>query len=166
MALDTFIAGRYSAVFNSNDLGITHDGYELQHDAELEDVSETDAYGLTVIDSVYRGGNCHLQCRSKAYKTGSKAAHWPFGGVTLGGVVTAAVPIGVLASAIASATVLTSVANTPAAAAPATLTASLTLLAKNANLSLMFNSKLREVPIRLRLYPSLVTTTLSWYILT
>lgn len=166
MALGSFGAGRYATTYNANDIGITKGGVELQHDAELEDIAESDAYGLSVIDSIFRGGNCHIQFTSLEFKTGSKAAHWPFGGAVLGRVFTAAVPIGVLASAIAAPVVLTAVANTPSATDPATFTASLALLAKNSNLSFFFNSKLREVPVRLRLYPSLSSGTLTWYILT
>lgn len=165
MALDTFIAGRYSATYNSNDVGITKEGYELTLDTEMEDIGETDAWGNTVIDGVWRGGNCFLQFTSVAYKTGSLGAFWPWGGQLAGaGVLGILVddsiaapnklPIGTLASNQALALVLTAAAGTPAASTPATLTASKALLAKNNNGRLLFNSKLREVPVRLRFFPT------------
>jgi len=163
MALDTFIAGRYSSTFNSVDTGITDQGMELTLDSELEDIGESDAYGLTVIDGIYRGGNCFLQFNSLAYKAGSLGAFWPYGGAINGAGVLGIIydpnqignllPIGQLASNIAKAHVLTSTTGTPAASSPATLTGPKALLAKNFNGKLLFNSKLRTVPVRLRYYP-------------
>ena len=107
----------------------------------MEDIAETDAWGLSVIDSVWRGGNCFLQFTSKAYKQGSLAAFWPYGGAknangVLGVLVddTIAapnkVPIATLASGLAKTFILTATAGTPAASAPATLTATQALLAQ------------------------------------
>lgn len=156
------MAGRYSATFAGGDVGITADGYNIQQDTELEDIGETDAYGLTVIDGVFRGGQCFCDYRSKEYKAGSLAATWPYGGTLAGAGVLGILinpgagntPIGILASSLAKAFVLTSTAGTPAATSPSTLTATQALLARNSNLALMFNSKLREVPTRLRFYPA------------
>lgn len=162
MALDTFIAGRYSATWNTSDVGITADpGYELDMSAELEDVTGTDLYGDSVIDGIYRGGQCFCQWTSKAYKTGSLAALWPFGGTLAGNGALGVLfnpganntPGGILASDLAKAFVLTATAGTPASATPATLTATKALLAKNYSSRLLFNSRLREVPVRLRFYP-------------
>ena len=161
MALDTFIAGRYSGTYNSNDVGITRDGYRLFKDSAWEEISETDAFGMSLLDGVYRGGRCSIQFDSKAYKTGSIAAFWPWG--SLGVLATAAAPIARLASAVAAATVLTDVDNTPAAGSPATLTASLSILAPNQNADLLFSSRVREVPVRLSLLPSTSTGTTTWF---
>lgn len=166
VALDTFVAGRYSGTYNAVDVGITRDGYELTLDTEFEDIGETDAWGMSVIDGIWRGGNCFLQFTSVAYKPGSLSAFWPYG-TGLGGVgalgilydstQVAKLPIAALASAIALPFILTSTPGTPAAtgAGPAasTLTATTALLAKNNNGKLAFNSKLRDVPVRLRCYP-------------
>lgn len=164
MALDQFVAGRYSGAYNLLDVGITRDGYLLTLDSEMEDIGETDAWGLTVIDGLWRGGNCFIQFTSVAYKAGSLAAFWPYGGavnangvlgVLVDGTIAAPnqLPIARLASDIAKPLVLTSTAGTPAAANPATLTATAALLSKNNNGRVMFNSKLRDVPVRLRCYP-------------
>lgn len=161
MALDTFIAGRYSGTLGAVDLGITGKGYELQCDFELDDVGESDAYGMTVIDGIFRGGQCHFQMECLAYKAGGIAAFWPWGGaLAAAGVIgilvnpgVGNVPIGVLASDHARSLVLTSTAGTPAVATPATVTATKCLIAKNNNGRLLFNSQLRTVPIRFRSYP-------------
>lgn len=143
MALDTIIAGRYSTTYNAVDVGITENGYELQQDAKAELVNQTDAFGESIIDFVYRGGDVFLQFESKAYKAGSTTPFWPFGALGVMGV------IGRLASDLAVATVLSATAGTPAAAAPATLTGTKSLLAPNNPARLLFNSKVRNVPVRL-----------------
>jgi len=166
MALDTFVAGRYTNTYNAVDVGITEAGYELQQDSKQELLDESDAYGNALMDMIYRGGDVFLQYECKAYKAGSTSPFWPWGGAVLGQMLTAAAPIGVLASGVAKATVLTSTANTPAAAAPATLTGSLSILAPNNSAKLLFNSKLRRVPIRLSLLPSLNAGTVTWFLTT
>lgn len=162
MSLDTFVAGRYSNTYNSVDTGITDDnGYVIQQDSAAQLINATDAYGDTVIDWVYRGGNCFLQFTSDAYKAGSITPFWPWG--ALGTLLTAAAPIGRLASAVASADVLTAIANTPASAAPASVTATLAILAPNSPANLMYNSKLRTVPVRLQILPSNSSGTFTWF---
>jgi|SRR5947209_6447683 len=159
MALDTFIAGRYSGTYNAVDVGITEQGYELQQDAQEETIGETDAYGLSVIDWIYRGGNVFLQFDSMAYKAGSITPFWPYGALGVMGV------IGRLASDLALPMVLTSTTGTPAASAPATLTATKSLLASNNPARLLYNSKLRHVPCRLRVLPADVGAgVIKWFV--
>lgn len=165
MALDTFIAGRYSGTYNSVDVGVTEEGYEVQQDAKAQLISPSDAYGDAIIDFIYRGGDCYLQFESKAYKAGSITPFWPFGAIGL--MVATAGPIGRLASDIAAAMVLTSVSGTPAVASPATLTGTKAILAPNNPARLMFNSKLRTVPVRLLLLPYDATGgNIRWFAIT
>jgi hypothetical protein len=161
MPLGTFIAGRYSGTFDGVDTGITDEGYELQQSVSKEMIDESDAYGQSAIDGIYRGGNCFLQFVGKEYKAGAITPFWPYG--ALGVMATTAAPISRLDSNVAKAMVLSSTANTPAAAAPASLTASLAILAENADGRLLYNSKLRKVPVRLRCYPSLSSGTVTWF---
>lgn len=163
MALDTLIAGHYTGTYNSVSVGITRQGFELQQMLRQEVIAESDAYGESTIDYVYRGGDCYLQYLCRAYKAGSTTPFWPWG--SLGVMATSAAPMGRLASAVAAATVLTSVANTPAAAAPATLTATLSILAPNFDGKLLYDSRLREVPVRLQLLPYTSAGTI-WFSLT
>ena len=166
MPLDTIIAGQYTGTYNSVDVGITRDGFELSQGSKAEVFDESDAYGGSVVDWVYRGGDAFLQFTSKTYKAGAITPFWPWGG--LGVMKTTAAPIGRWASNVAAATVLTAVANTPAAAAPATVTASKSILAPNFDGKLLFNSKLREVPVRLQLLPyaGVGSGDLIWFSLT
>lgn len=161
MSLETLVAGRYGGTYNSVDVGITEDGYRIQQDSSAFPVNNTDAYGDSMIDFIYRGGNAFMIYNSIAYKAGAITPFWPWG--TLGVMFTSAAPLGRLASAVAAAMVITAVANTPAAAAPASVTAPLAILAPNSNLELLYTSKLRTVPTRLQLLPSLNTGTASWF---
>jgi len=161
MALDTLIAGRYSGTYNAVDVGITDDGYELEQSSSADMIDSSDAYGDSLLDWVYRGGEVSLSFTSKAYKAGAITPFWPWG--AMGVMLTAAAPLGRLASDVAKAMVLTATANTPAAAAPATLTGSLSILSPNSPAKLLYNSKLRQVPIQLSLLPSLNTGTVTWF---
>lgn len=169
MALDAFVAGRYSGTYNAVDVGITTEGFRIQQDSKVELVTPSDAYGDSVIDMVYRGGDFFITTECKAFKTGSVTPFWPWG--ALGVMATAAAPIGRLASDIFSALVLTATANTPFAgptAGPAgltinTLTASKSGLAENSPQELLFNSRLRMVPMRLRALPTEAGGTVRWF---
>lgn len=162
MALDTIIAGRYSGTYDAVDVGITQNGYELEQGSSAEMVDETDAFGGSAIDAVYRGGNVFCTFESKAYKAGSITPFWPWG--AMGVLLTAAAPLGRLASAVADAFVLTAVAATPAAAAPATLTGTLAILAPNQSARLLYSSKVRNVPVRLQFFPYDATGgTFRWF---
>lgn len=162
MALGTFIAGRFSATWSASDVGYTAEGYTIEQTYLSEALDKTDAWGDTMIDGVYRGGNCFCQYRSKEYKTGA------FGplvgmGAAIGQIAATATPIGRLLTAMSQAFVLTATANTPAAATPATLTATQAILAPNYPVSLLYDSRVRDVPIRLQFLPALATGTLSWF---
>lgn len=152
MGLDTFVAGAYSGTYNSVAVGITQRGYRLLHNTYAELVNETDVYGQSIIDMVHRGADLSLIFECKAYKAGSLTPFYPWG--TLGVLLATATPLGRLASNVAAALVLTSTANTPAAAAPASLTATLSILAPNSNLELLFTSLVRNVPNRLQILPA------------
>lgn len=147
MALDTFVAGRYSSTYNAVDTGITEGGYELSQDSKAELLNETDHYGGMLIDFIYRGGDVSLMFESKAYKAGSTTPFWPWGALGVTGVISR------LASDVALITVLTSTTGTPAVSAPATLTGTKSILAPNNPARLLYNSKLRTVPVRLQLLP-------------
>jgi hypothetical protein len=171
MSLDVFISGRYSSQYNSNDVGITENGYELSFETMHETINESDAYGQTILDSIWRGGNVTCDFTSLAAKTGSLVAFWPYGGSitaptagTLGVLVDPTVaapnklPIGQLASNIAKPFGMTVAAGTPAnnVGAPGglqTITANYALLRENFPAKLLFSSKLKKVPVSLRFYP-------------
>lgn len=162
-ALATFIAGRFSATYNAVDVGITRQGHEIEITLKQETINESDLYGLTTVDAVVRGGDAFYQAEFREYKSGSISCFTQPFTAAAGGIFSTAKPIGGLASGLAQALVMTATANTPAAATPATLTASLALLAEGYPVKLLFDSRLRPVPIRMQLYPSVSTGTGTWY---
>jgi hypothetical protein len=127
-------------------------------------LDESDYLGGSVMDAIYRGGNAFLTFESLAYKAGSITPFWPWAG--LGILSTLAGPIGRLASNVAGSMSLTSTPNTPAAASPATLTAPSAILAPNQSARLLYNSKLRKVPVRLQLLPFLNGNNVQWWLQT
>lgn len=147
MALDSFIAGAYSSTYNAVNVGITEQGFELNFETKAEEIGESDAYGEALIDFIYRAGRLTMMFESLAYKSGSVTPFWPWGALGVLGVV------GRLASNVAMALVMTSTAGTPAAATPATQTFSKAILAPNNPARLLYNSKLRKVPVRLLCLP-------------
>jgi hypothetical protein len=151
--LGTMVAGRYSATFNSVDVGFTRQGFELEFMFKQEVIDETDLYGMSTIDAVLRGADGFVSAILREWKAGPKSILWALGGGVLGKVFSAAVPNGVFASDKALPFVMTSTANTPAAADPATLTASKAFIAPNYNPRILFDSRLRETPIRFQMFP-------------
>lgn len=190
MSLEFFVAGRYTGTYNATDIGITNDGIEIQQESRWEAIEASDNYGDSIIDGVYRGGNCYLQAESKAYKPGSLAPFWPWGGMgalepSIGGSglgimqwwggSSGVYPIGRLASSVAQSMILTAIANTafnntPANAIVNTLTAPLAILAPNFSARLLFHTRLRQVPLRLLALPYEVSfngaTLTRWFAIT
>lgn len=179
MALDTFVAGAYTSTYNAIGVGLTRAGYNLSVVPKFERINETDLYGETLIDGIYRGCDATIDYVARAYKAGSVSPFWPFGATRTGSTNTGGAagagdlgtafspttPISTLMTDFAKPFVLTAVANTPAAivgtatakGGPLTVTAPLTCLAPDFDARLLFDSKLREVPTRLQLLPTVST---------
>jgi len=165
MPLGTFIAGPYAGTYNAGALGLTQDGFEVRLRAEHELIADSDVYGQSVIDMVYRGGNCLVSMLGIEFgKMGNKSAIWPYGAInntTLGSVPAFGFmgTVGRLAvgSSMIKAFVLTAISGTTAAASPATMTANQAIQADGAEAQYMMTSRNRVVPLTLRLLP--YTTT-------
>lgn len=149
MPLATIIAGRYSATWNALACGLCKDdGFRLIESPKEQQINRTDAYAQTLVETVYQGVDWSavftlIEWGAAAIPTIMS----PWG--TFGTIGT----IATLGSAHAKPLVLTSTAGTPAATAPATLTAMLAKLSQQANVEINFTSAGREVPIRLDLLP-------------
>lgn len=165
MAISTVIAGAYGTTYNSVSVGMTVDGFRLSITSKAEQIDKSDTYGDTLLDLVYRGGNYFVDFTCRIYAAGATTPFWPWGS-TIGTICTSAAPIGRLGTAVASSLVMTATASTPAAATPATLTASKSILAPDYNAELLFDSRARNVPIRLALLPSETTGTVTVFALT
>lgn len=159
MSLGTFIAGRYSCTYNAVDFGIAEKGYTLSWTFFKDKINNTDQYGDSDIDAVYRGANVFLETTAKEYKAGSVTPASPYNTFApTGATEFGSGLVGRLDSNLAQALVLTSTALTPAAAAPATLTATLAIIDAGFNVSMMFGPEHRKIPVKWQLYPYLSTT--------
>ena len=146
-----FIAGGYSCTWNALAIGQTADGYRLTHQV-FKRLITGDTYAETPQDAVYRGAEAAIAMRLIEYDAAAvQTIKWPYSVTkwTLG-------IIGGLdvASAFVKSLVLTAIAGTTAATVPATLTASKAILHENFPVEILFAPDLREVPLRLRLYPT------------
>jgi hypothetical protein len=157
------VSGAFTSSWNAVSPGITEDGYDLRHETREELVDSSDIYGDALIDFIQRGGRVICSMMFKEYKAGSLAPFWPWGGGALGVMATTLKPLGDLASNIAKAWVLTSVAGTPAAAAPATHTATLAILAPGFQGSWKYAPRLRKIPVELVYLPSVASGTVKWF---
>lgn len=158
MALEAFITGRYTAAYGPSgsrvSLGVSREGYRFQHETKAANIDQTDAYGDSLIDMIYRGANMRVNFSMLSYSKAATAlilAPWTGDLFVLRST---AKPVGVLASDLAQSLLLTAEANTPAAAAagPATLTANKVILAPG-QVELLYDSRLREVPVSLIVLP-------------
>jgi hypothetical protein len=143
-------SGPYTGVFNSVDLGFTIEGYRYAVRFLKQLIDRTDLYGMTLIDSVHQGANAQLSYRSRTYDAAANGPVSPYGAYV---VSNAANPIGSNDRSKSKPIVLTSTANTPAAAAPATWTSLNAILSENFPVETLFDSQAREVPVQLNLLP-------------
>lgn len=145
----SFICGRYSATLAANALGQTADGYRVSHQL-FKRLITGDAFAQTPQDAILQGAEMFIQARLIEYNAaGALNAFWPLASTIYDMGV-----IGRLDTAIADSLILTALASTPAAATPATATFLLTTLAEGFPVELLFAPDLREIPLRLRVYPS------------
>lgn len=158
---ETLITGPYTATFSGVALGVFEGDAGLpviEHTMSTESIGNTSAYGKSVIDDIQQGGNVFFAFTCIEYKSGPKAAFWPYHATLGRGPV-----VGTLLYDSSAALVLTSTAGTPAAASPATLTSSHCILAPGFGARLVYGPTLRKVPLRLRAYPYLAGGNFVWF---
>lgn len=158
---ESLISGPFTATYASVALGVFEGDSGLptiERVDSAEDVGNTSAYGKAVIDSIFQGSNFTCQFTCLEYKSGPLSAFAPYH-ATFGAMGT----VGVLLYSLAAALVLTAVSGTSASATPATLTASKAILLPGFAARLVYGPTLRKVPLRLRLFPYLVTSVVSHF---
>ncbi|MFO0801485.1 MAG: hypothetical protein U0804_28805 [Gemmataceae bacterium] len=158
MPLGTFVAGRYSLTYNSVDAGLSRDGHRLNVNFLKRAIDQSDLYGRTLIDSLYMGVRCRLTLQALEYAAKTTGPLWPYAALgVLGGTSR-------LDSNLAQTIVMTATAGTPAAAAPATWTASKGIIAENNNADLLYGADLREVPLSFQIYPYDASGTIKLWV--
>jgi len=159
MPLATIIAGRYSATWNSLACGLAKDdGYRLIEEPKEQAINRSDAYAQTMIETLHQGVDWSIVFTMIEYDSAAVSTIVsPWGALGTLGVISQ------LGSAIAKPFVLTSTVGTPAAASPATLTATLAKLSPRTNTEIGFGPNGREVPVRLDLLPDLISTAVKHF---
>lgn len=151
----TAISGPYHGSWGGEYMGVTEDGFELEHTFFSEPV-RGDNLGDSIQDEIYRGADVAVSMTLiewvKAMGTSGTVAtgdiQWPVAAPGLVGV------IGDVATDQIGAMVLTAMANTPAAANPATITFAQSRVASNFPIRQLYASRLRRMPLRMQIYPS------------
>lgn len=146
-----FIAGRYTCTWNALAAGITADGFRLNHKF-FKRLITGDNFAETPQDAVFRGAEMFIGWTAIQYDAAAfPTVMWPYGSTFYDMGVIGRTDVG---SSVAKSLILTAVSGTPAAAAPATATFLTSILAEGFPVEILYAPDLREVPLRLRVYPS------------
>lgn len=159
-ALGTFAPGYYTQTLDGDDCGLVEGVRRLRRRFKWEPI-RADKWGDTTIDGVYRGGDAFLSVVFKEWKAPVKTKiSNMFVPADLGAVG----EVGELITTFCKPIVLTAQAGSPAAAAgPASLTASLAILAPDNDLELLMGNLQRDVPVLFQLIPYDDSGTLRWF---
>ena len=156
-ALVVPVSGPYIGTWNGVALGTQNDdGFILAGTYQGQEVNQSDAYGMTLVEAIWRGLNWRLRFRGLEFnKPGMLNAIQAFG--ASGNAMTTFTPtlqnIGNRFSAFAQALVLTSVLGTYPPTMPSTLTALNAIVSPNSNVEYLMTSKVREAPFEMVLLP-------------
>ncbi len=145
----SFIAGRYTAVWNSLSLGQTERGFDVGFQRFTEPITG-DAGADTEQDGINRGADFDVIAQLLEYNAAAVATlTWPISGTAFDMGV-----IGVLDSSKWQSMIFTALAGTPAASTPATLTCARSILKPRFPVRLLLAPSLRKVPIAMKVYPN------------
>jgi hypothetical protein len=156
-ALVVPVSGPYIGTWSGSALGTQNDdGFTLQGTYQGQEVNASDAYGMTLVEAIWRGLNWRMRFRGLEWnKPGILSAIQAFG--STGPAATTFTPtlqsVGDRYSKFAQALVLTSILGVYPPAMPTTLTALNAIIAPQSNTEAMMTSKVREAPLEMVLLP-------------
>lgn len=156
-ALVVPVSGPYTGTWNGHTLGTQNDdGFVLTGTYQGQEVNASDAYGMTLVEAIWRGLNWRMRFRGLEFnKAGILASMQAFG--SSGSPTTTFTPtlqsIGDRYSKFAQALVLTSILGAYPPTMPATLTALNAIVAPQSNVEYLMTSKVREAPFEMVLLP-------------
>lgn len=162
-----FVAGPYTGVWNNQNLGLVKEGFEIRMRISKNLVDQSNVYGQTVLDAVYDGMNCFIGYTLIEWFKGVLAGLvMPYANALLQSSSMSMANLGMLGtvgrmdvgSTLSWPLILTAVSGTTAASSPASLTAAQASIAEETDIGFMFNTRNREVPMLLRLYPYTLTS--------
>ena len=153
-------SGPYTGSWNAFVLGtLSDDGYEISATTHGQQVNETDAWGMTLVEAIYRGQDWRARIRGLEWKSGLLGALTTFGSVApqpggtgFGTMNPILANIGDRWSKFGGALVLTAILGNPPTS-PQSLTASTAVIAPESQTAMNFTSKVKEVPLEFVLLP-------------
>lgn len=155
-------SGPYIGTWNAFSLGTQNDdGFVLIGSWQGQEINTSDAFGMTLVEAIYRGLNWRMRFRGLEFnRTGILAAMQAFGSTgaptgTFTPVIGSNLAVGGIGdrwSKNAQPLVLTALLGNPPTM-PQTLTALNAAIAPQTNVELMMTSKMREVPLEMVLLP-------------
>lgn len=156
-ALVVPVSGPYTGTWNGKALGTQNDdGFQLLGSFTGQEVSQSDAYGMTLVEAIWRGINWRLRFRGLEWnKAGILASMQAFG--SSGDPTTTFTPtlanIGNRYSIFAQPLLLNSILGAYPPTTPQTLTANGATPAPQTNVEYVMTSKVREAPFEFVLLP-------------
>lgn len=160
------VSGPYTATYNAAVLGTQNDdGYVLTAAYKGQEVNLSDAYGMTLVEAIYRGLDWRMRFRSLEWsRSGILTAMNSFG--SSGGQGSTFTPIfsnvGHRYSFFSRTLILTAVLESPPTFVQ-TMTALSAIIAPQSNIESILTSKVREAPIEMVLLPYLTTISGTAY---
>ncbi len=158
MALGDFAPGYYDMTYNSLATGLVKDVRRLRRRSRASAIT-ADKYGDSMVDGVYRGGDCFLMMTFIEWNAAVRAVLWPYD-TDFGAMG----PCGRLLTDLAKVIVLTAEAGSAAAAEGfATVTANKAILAPENDVEVIMGNENRDVPVLLQLFPYQDGSDMRWF---
>ncbi len=151
------VSGAYIGQWNGYALGTQNDdGFVLSGQYTGQEVNQSDAYGMTLVEAIYRGLNWRIRFRGLEFnKPGILASAQVFG--SSGAPNTTFTPtlqsIGDRFTKFSQALLLNSILGAYPPTMPTSLTASSAIVAPQFTSEYMLTSKVREAPFEMVLFP-------------
>ncbi len=161
-----FAAGPYNAVYGGVTPGLgvmvgAQQAPSLEITPHGQAITNTHVYGRTTIGVIGQGAEAFFNGILMEYTANSLAALWPFGGTNItNGTIP---PLGVDWYGVSATLILTAQAATLAATnGPVTVTCAKAYIAPEFMVKYMFGPELREMPVRMQLFPESVALYRFW----
>ncbi len=154
------VSGPYTGTWNAFTMGTQNDdGFQLAGSWQGQEVNASDAFGMTLVEAIWRGLNWRIRLRGLEFnKTGILASLQALG--STGAPSTTFTPInaniGDRMSKFAQPLVLTAILGNPPTFVQ-TLTANGAIVAPQSNVEYLMTSKVREAPFEFVLLPYAAT---------
>lgn len=155
------VSGPYLGTWDGQVLGTQNDdGFVLQGTYQGQEINQTDAYGMTLVEAIWRGLNWKLRFRGMEWnKAGILQAIQAFGAT--GVVTTTFTPtlanIGDRFTKFTKTLLLQSILGAYPPTTPQTLTSLSAVVSPQSNVEYLMTSKVREAPFEMVLFPYTVS---------